>query len=226
MKGTNYRSLADRFDKDPTFAARQAERGTYSPQTCGGWRFTPKAICPHLAAPASRSCWAAGSQVSFSAAKTEVVAKIVIFEGVPVAELQALGLADQHTEVNMAMGWHGTFMDVETFAGLALGNEDARKVVTFNGLVTLSCLNPWRNEGGGLRAPHVQLRACSEQDPCGSASPREAKRKFQRPRLKPAHHHRQRASRIPPKIGIAGTMVATMVAPGTRPPNGAGTGGN
>ena len=27
-------------------------------------------------------------------------------------------------------------MDVETFAGLALGNEDARKVVSFNGLVT------------------------------------------------------------------------------------------
>ena len=28
-------------------------------------------------------------------------------------------------------------MDVSTFAGLALGNEDARKVLTFNGLVNL-----------------------------------------------------------------------------------------
>ena len=27
IKGTNYRNLADRFDKDPTFAARQAENG-------------------------------------------------------------------------------------------------------------------------------------------------------------------------------------------------------
>ena len=136
VKGTNYRSLADRFDKDPTFAARQAERGL-TRTDMRRLEIYAKGYLPAPGRTRQQVVLGAGSQVSFSAAKTEVVAKIVIFEGVPVAELQALGLADQHTEVNMAMGWHGTFMDVETFAGLALGNEDARKVVTFNGLVTL-----------------------------------------------------------------------------------------
>ena len=32
-------------------------------------------------------------------------------------------------------------MDVPTLAGLALGNEDARKVLTFNGLVNLQATN-------------------------------------------------------------------------------------
>ena len=136
VKGTNYRSLADRFDKDPTFAARQAERGL-TRTDMRRLEIYAKGYLPAPGRTRQQVALGAGSQVSFSAAKTEVVAKIVIFEGVCVAELQALGLADQNTEVNMAMGWHGTFMDVETFAGLALGNEDARKVVTFNGLVTL-----------------------------------------------------------------------------------------
>ena len=79
----------------------------------------------------------AGSQANFAAAKAEVNAKMVVSDGVTVQELQALGLADQNTQVNMAMGWYGAFMDVETFAGLALGNEDARKIITFNGTVVL-----------------------------------------------------------------------------------------
>ena len=79
----------------------------------------------------------AGSHADFQASRSEVHAKLVMDDGVAIEELKNLGLADDEMTLNMSVGWHGTFMDAPTFAGLALGNEDARKVLTFNGLVSL-----------------------------------------------------------------------------------------
>ena len=140
IKGTNYRNLADRFDKDPTFAARQAENGL----TRMDMRRLQVYATGFLPAPGrtrQQVILGAGSQADFNASRSEVNAKLVIYEGVAIEELQALGLADEQMTVNMGVGWHGTFMDVATFAGLALGNEDARKVLTFNGLVSLQATN-------------------------------------------------------------------------------------
>ena len=53
IKGTSYRSLADRFDNDPTFAARQAENGLTRADM--RLKFTPPASCPHPVGPASKS---------------------------------------------------------------------------------------------------------------------------------------------------------------------------
>ena len=136
IRGTNYRDLADRFDTDPTFAARQAEHGL----TRTDMRRLQVYSTGFLPAPGrtrQQVILGAGSQADFRASKSEVNAKLVIYDGVGVEELQALGLADQQMRVNMGVGWHGTFMDVSTFAGLALGNEDARKVLTFQGTVNL-----------------------------------------------------------------------------------------
>ena len=140
IKGTNYRNLADRFDKDPTFAAWQAENGL----TRMDMRRLQAYATGFLPAPGrtrQQVILGTGSQANFRASKSEVNAKLVIYDGVGLEELQALGLADQQMRVNMGVGWHGTFMDVATFAGLALGNEDARKVLTFNGLVNLQATN-------------------------------------------------------------------------------------
>ena len=94
----------------------------------------------------------AGPQANFRASNSEVNAKLVIYNDVDIQELQAVGLADANMTVNMGIGWHGTFMDVTTFAGFALGNEDARKVLTFKGLVTLAAttLDELKAEINGL----------------------------------------------------------------------------
>ena len=140
IKGTNFRNLADRFDNDPTFAARQAENGL----TRADMRRLQVYATGFLPAPGrtrQQVILGAGSQADFHASRSEVNAKLVIYDGVAIEELKALGLADDDMTVNMGVGWHGTFMDVATFAGLALGNEDARKVLTFQGLVSLQATN-------------------------------------------------------------------------------------
>ena len=82
-----------------------------------------------------------GSQANFRASKSEINAKLVIYDGVGVEELQALGLADQQMRVSNGLGWHDSFMDIAIFAGLALGNEDARKILPFNGFANLQVIN-------------------------------------------------------------------------------------
>ena len=73
--------------------------------------------------------------------------------------------------VNMGVGWHGIFMDVSTFAGLALGNEDARKVLTFNGLVNLEAttLDSLKEEINelivGMRQPRLRSGPTSRHVP-------------------------------------------------------------
>ena len=62
---------------------------------------------------------------------------MVIFDGYTVEDIRAVGMADSQMSVNMCIGWHGTFMDVSTFAGLAVGNEDARRILTFDGMTVL-----------------------------------------------------------------------------------------
>ena len=136
IRGTSFRNLVDRFDNDPTYAARQAENGL----TRTDIQRLQVFATGYLPAPGrtrQQVILGAGSHADFQASRSEVHAKLVIYDGIAIEELKNLGLADDEMTLNMGVGWHGTFMDVPTFAGLALGNGDARKVLTFNGLVSL-----------------------------------------------------------------------------------------
>ena len=144
IKGADYKDLADRFDKDSTFAARQAENGLT--------RVDMQRIIASGYLPA-QVILGAGSQANFRASKSEVNAKMVIFDGVNVEDTRAVGMADSQMNVSMCIGWHGAFMDVSTtFAGLALGDEDARRILTFNGMMILKAatLNTLKEEINAL----------------------------------------------------------------------------
>ena len=122
IKGTSFRNLVDRFDIDPTYAARQAENGLTRTDI---QRLQVFAV-GYLPAPGrtrQQVILGAGSHADFQASRSEVHAKLVIYDGVAIEELKTLGLADDEMPLNMGVGWHGTFMDVPTFAGLALGKR-------------------------------------------------------------------------------------------------------
>ena len=131
IKGMNYKDLAERFDKDPTFAARQAEHGFTRVDT-QRLQLIASGYLPAAGRIRQQVILGAGSQANFHASKSKVNAKMAIFDGINVEDMRAVGMADSQMNVSMCIGWHGTFMDVSTFAGLALGNEDARKILTFN----------------------------------------------------------------------------------------------
>ena len=132
----NYKDLAERFDKDPTFAARQAEHGFTRVDT-QRLQLIASGYLPAAGRTRQQVILGTGSQANFHASKSEVNAKMAIFDGINVEDMRAVGMADSQMNVSMCIGWHGTFMDVSTFARLALGNEDARKILTFNGMATL-----------------------------------------------------------------------------------------
>ena len=86
-----------------------------------------------LGEPVSRSSWArVAKQIS-----RNVVAKLIFFNGTTVDQMRPVGLVDDPTADSMAVGCHGSFTDVPPFAGLALGNKDARRLLTFIDMVLL-----------------------------------------------------------------------------------------
>ncbi|CAE7337449.1 kptA, partial [Symbiodinium sp. CCMP2456] len=133
----NYPSVSERWERDDQFRTRMMQEGR-NLEDMQKFDYLSSAILPDPGRTEEQRHLRAGANYS-SAATTPgaAPAKLVFFAHCEVEPLRTLRFIDNTSDVPIGVTYMGTFLSPKIYAEIALANEAARRILTFDGEVRL-----------------------------------------------------------------------------------------
>eukprot|EP00439_Symbiodinium_sp_Y106_P057262 s2270_g8.t1 len=138
----NYPSVADRFDKDDQFKTRMMQEGR-NMEDMQKFDYLSFAILPDPGRSEEQRHLRAGSHYTsdYGQATGVTPAKLVFYAHCEVEPLRTLRLIDDVSDVPIGLCYMGTFLNPRLYCEIAGVNSNARKILTFDGEVTINSNN-------------------------------------------------------------------------------------